>query len=224
MVNPFKEMMLVFSDWKNSLKDDGRNILYSLIFLAISTTLIYLLLNLSGLYYFEISDKLLDIIKPMDWSYAFFICWSVPLALLFIFPLFFRPSEFSKLSFHLGLVTLFGGLFTLLLPIKSYSDAIPIASQSLPFLSLFPNHIFFSGLVAIPLVGFWVFKDSKIRWFFFISAIAMATIALCMHQIYSIEVLFAFFLSHSSFVFGEWLVFKYENFGKKKEFNNENLY
>jgi cell division protein FtsW (lipid II flippase) len=87
--------------------------------------------------------------------------------------------------------------------LKAPIDAIAI---ELPWITShlgFQNDLFFSGHTAVPFLGFLLFKDSNIRYFFLISSIVLGATVLFMHIHYSIDVFSAFFITFGTFKLGE---------------------
>ena len=52
-------------------------------------------------------------------------------------------------------------------------------------------------------MAFLVFKDSKIRWFFFAMSIILGITSLLMHRHYTIDVLSAFFITYGVYKIGK---------------------
>jgi membrane-associated phospholipid phosphatase len=74
-------------------------------------------------------------------------------------------------------------------------------------LELYKRFIF-SGHVAVPFLGYLIFKESKIRGWFLFGSFFMGTVALMTKLHYSIDVFSAFFIGYAIFELGNWIFTK----------------
>ncbi len=67
----------------------------------------------------------------------------------------------------------------------------------------FRNDLFFSGHVAVPFLGFLVFKDERFKWFLLLMSFVLGATVLLMHVHYSIDVFGAFFITYGINAFSD---------------------
>lgn len=189
----------------------GREIYAQRYFLIISLALLILsgILNgIAGNYVTNVDavavgDLILDILPPINMHFFFVYFWLAIISLSGFYALFFDTKRISLLIFHMGLLSLVRSAFITLTHLKTPIDAIPIHFPW-PFSFLaFQNDLFFSGHTATPLVGFFVFRHSKIKYAFLALSLLMGFTVLAMHQHYSIDVFAAFFIVFGTYKFGE---------------------
>jgi len=200
-------------EWMQEIKKHHRLILASLILLAIATGLDYV----AGNYVTKVgsaqsSDLILDYIPTIDLSIIFIYFFLIVVSLIFIYPLIFDIKKLHLAIGHFSLITIVRSIFMSLTHLKTPAEAVAVKFPDLLSKLVFENDLFFSGHTAIPLVGFFVFKDSKIKWFFLASSIILGLTALLMHQHYSIDVAAAFFIAYGTFKLGKKLFRKIEKF------------
>jgi hypothetical protein len=127
-------------------------------------------------------------------------------AFLFLYPLIYKLKDFPYTLNQLSLLLLIRNGFILLSGLKLPEGAVHV---NYPFILNswnFQNDLFFSGHVAVPLLGFFIFKESKIRWFFLISSIVMGISALLTHLHYTIDILTGIFVAYGSYSLGKWIM------------------
>lgn len=196
-------------EWWAEIKLHKNKILLSLIFLVFSAVIN----SISGNYASRVASKsstdlILDIIPPMDLTFFFVYVWFLILLFLFLYPLFAKVHKFHEVIYHVSLIYLVRSVFITLTHLKSPSDIVSVTFPW-PFNKLaFEHDLFFSGHTATPLVGFFVFGNSRIRYFFLGLSLLMAFTVLAMHQHYSIDVFAAYFIAYGTFHIGEWLTRK----------------
>ncbi len=189
--------------WRKEIKDNKYLILLSFVLLAIALAISYM----TGIYVQEVQgvtapDLVLDHIPTLDLDLIYIYGAVLIVALLFLYPLFFKVNKFHEVISQFGLLVAIRGIFTifthLALPAGAFSFNVP---RPLFFLD-FTNDLFFSGHTAVPFLGFLLFKKDKIRYFFLASSVIMAMVVLLMHVHYTIDVLSAFFITYGSYKIG----------------------
>lgn len=147
----------------------------------------------------DVSDIILSHIGPYNLGFIFVYGFLLIVFVMFAYPLIFKINKLHIVLSQYSFLVILRSIFMAMTHLKTPIDAIPVHfPQFLSFLR-FQNDLFFSGHVAIPFLGFLIFKDKCIRYFFLISSIVMAITVLLTHQHYSIDVFAAFFITYSSF-------------------------
>jgi hypothetical protein len=192
--------------WLEQIKEEKVMIILSIFLLAVALALFYL----AGKYVDStqgepLSDIVLDNIPTfqVEWLfvYGFFLTWII----LVLYAFFFRIKDFAHTLFQIGLVFLIRDFAIVLTRLRTPAEALTVQYPWIANYWNFGNDLFFSGHVAIPLLGFFIFKNSKMRYFFLGASIVMGMSALMAHLHYSIDVFAAFFIAYGSFKIGEWL-------------------
>jgi len=154
----------------------------------------------------------LDSIPTWDMSYLFVYGLLIIMVVLFAYPLLFNFKKLPYTIFQFSVLIIVRSLFISMTHLKTPAGAI-LATFPWPFsLVAFTNDLFFSGHTSIPLVGFFVFRDKKIKWFFLIGSFVMAATVLLMHLHYSIDVGAAFFIAYGCYKLGDYLFKKIHRF------------
>src|SRR3989344_2803845 len=148
-------------------------------------------------------DLILDLIPSIDLNLLFI--WGVLLivGVMTAYIFLFKISKFHVYLSHISLLMLTRSFAMCLTHLKVPENAVQIYWPKFLQVIAFKNDLFFSGHVAFTFIGFLLFKESKIKWFFIISSIVMAATVLLMHVHYSIDVFSAYFITYGTFVMGE---------------------
>jgi len=148
-------------------------------------------------------DLILDLIPSIDLNLLFI--WGVLLivGVMTAYIFLFKISKFHVYLSHISLLMLTRSFAMCLTHLKVPENAVQIYWPKFLQVIAFKNDLFFSGHVAFTFIGFLLFKESKIKWFFLISSIVMAATVLLMHVHYSIDVFSAYFITYGTFVMGE---------------------
>jgi len=197
--------MDLIKEWAKEIWKHKYWIFLSLIFLFISIVLDIA----AGIYVRNVNvvaapDIILDNIPVIDLD--FFYVYGILLItfVFFLYPLFFKIHELHKVIAQFSFLILVRSFFTCLthlaLPVTAMAYEVP----RLLFFLDFRNDLFFSGHVAIPFLGFLLFKKDNIKYFFLIGSILMGAVVLFMHVHYTIDVFSAFFITYGTFKIGEW--------------------
>jgi hypothetical protein len=204
----FKENYI---NWIKALKKYKFEIIFSLIFAAVAISIDLI----TGSYADKhgsviLNDPLLKIIPAYSFLGPFYIYGIIfAIALLLLYPLFYRVKDFMYTLGQFNLLLLIRSLFIYVSGFKGASDAI-VVKFYWPFEYFdFQNDLFFSGHVAVPLLGFFIFKDNKVRWFFLLYSVFMAFVVLFGHLHYTVDVLGALFITYSSYALGHWIFDKW---------------
>jgi len=198
-----------FDKWWSEIKRHRKRILSSLIFLAISITIIFL----SGDYVQEFRgsvvapDLILDHFGPYNLSILFVWFFIIVVAIYFLYPLIYKPSEFPYVVNMISLFWIVRSLFNIFTHLRAPYDAVQVTYAgfigSVVSLLNFSNDLFFSGHAGLPFLGFLIHKDHKgLRYFMLISSITLGITVLLMHIHYSIDVLSAFFITYGVYKIG----------------------
>lgn len=206
IINYLKES---FSKWKKEIKEHRNLILISILFLVIATIADYL----SGVYTNRIPcsavpDLILDNIPSINLSFLFIYYYAFLMILLIVYPLFFRIKELHEVISHFSLLVLIRSIFVCFTHLRVPAQAIAVKFPGILRYLSFENDLFFSGHVALPFLGFLLFKDTKLRYFFLFSTILMGITVLFMHVHYSIDVLAAFFITYGTYKIGNFIFSK----------------
>jgi len=199
-----------FHEWRREIWEHKYLILISLIIFALAMSTDFMAGDYVSYkaHVVNVHDIILDHFGPYNlnffyvWGFVIFF-WS-----LCLYPFFFKTKKIHIALFQLSILTILRSLFIVLTHLQTPSDAIRVVAPQLFNVLKFSNDQFFSGHVAIPFLGFLLFKESKIKYFFLIGSIIMGITVLGMHQHYSIDVFGAFFITYGSYKIGEWLIKK----------------
>lgn len=165
-------------------------------------------------------DLILDNLPVFNWGPIFVFGIFVVIALFLIYPLLFRLEYFCYAFNQFSFLVIVRNIFIILTPLQYRPEAAPLTFPWPIENWNFNNDLFFSGHVAIPFLGFLIFKDSKIRYVFLGLTFLMALITLLTHRHYSIDVFAAPFITYSCYRLFNWSISKtkLEKFlGKKAE-------
>jgi hypothetical protein len=206
-----KEILLVakeyFINWKNEFLRHKYSLLLALFFLIITGILNYF----SGVYTNKVGvstspDLILDYLPVINLELLYVYGYLIILAIFILYPLLFRINKLHRVISQLSFLIMIRSIFISLTHLKAPTDAILVDFPGIMSHMSFQNDLFFSGHVAVPFLGFLLFKDSKIKYFFLVASILMGITVLFMHVHYSIDVFSAFFISYGIYKIGEWLL------------------
>lgn len=156
----------------------------------------------------DVPDLIIDHIGPYDLSFLFVYGYLFLVFLLFLNPIIFHIGRLHRVVGQFSLLILIRSFFIVFTHLQTPLDAIAV-NFPWPFEGLsFLNDLFFSGHVAVPFLGFLIFRkngSSILKYLFLFGSIIMSLTVLLMHQHYSIDVFAAFFITYSSYKLGEFL-------------------
>jgi hypothetical protein len=201
------------SEWKREIGFHKYLIFFSLIFLVLAIILDYA----AGIYVSKIPtvpapDLILDHLPTLDLDFIFIYGGALMVVLFFAYPLFFKTRELHKVIGQFSLLVMVRAMFTCLTHLQVPVNALALnVPRYIPFVG-FQNDLFFSGHVAIPFLGFLLFKENKIKYSFLAISVIMGIVVLLMHVHYTIDVFSAFFITYGSFKAGEWFFNKINHY------------
>jgi len=199
-----------FLQWRKELYHHKYLILISLFIIFIAVCINYA----AGIYVtykaqvVDVPDLILSHFGPYNLRFLFVYGWLLFFYMLILYPLVFKVRKFHIMLFQFSFLIIIRSFFIILTHLQTPIDAIPGSFPGFYNLLKFNNDMFFSGHVAVPFLGFLIFKESKIKYFFLIGSIIMAITVLGMHQHYSIDVFAAFFIVYGSYKIGNYTLKK----------------
>lgn len=190
--------------WRKEIYDNKYLILLSLVFLIIA---VYLNL-LAGNYVNRTKgvvapDLILDYLPVVNLTFFYSYGMILVLVTLFLYPLLFKIHKLHDTISQFSLLIMTRSIFICFTHLTPPAGALPITSPNFLSPFFFNNDLFFSGHTAVPFLGFLLFKDSKIKYFFLASSIVLASVVLLMREHYTIDVFSAFFITYGTFIIGE---------------------
>jgi len=198
-----------FEDWRRELFEYKYLIMLSTVIVAIATFFDYF----AGVYVstantMYVPDLILDHIGPYDLGFLFVYGYIALIGAIFLYPLFRHIRTLHVVVSQFSLLVMLRSLFIIFTHLQTPADAIR-ADFPWIFKGLnFENDMFFSGHTAIPYLGFLLFTDKRVRYFFLAGSICMAISVLGMHLHYSIDVFSAYFITYCSHKIGQVLIKK----------------
>lgn len=204
-----KEKEGYFKKWRRDLSSHKKQIFLFLFLLLVAITLNVVAGNyVDKVRSNSVSDIILDHIPPIDLSFIFIYGYLIVIAIIFLYPLFFKTKQFSRVVSQFSLLVLIRSFFISLTHLGMPADKILGNWPRFYDFMVFRNDLFFSGHTAVTFLGYLLFrKDKFFGKFFLIATIVMAATALLVHAHYSIDVFAALFIAYGSYKIGE-LVFK----------------
>ncbi|VVB70535.1 Uncharacterised protein [uncultured archaeon] len=195
--------MTWFEEWKEEVRYNLNYVLLAIAFLiaAIFVT------QLAGIYAdgkadVSVHDLILDNVGPYDLSFLFHYGLILVIAVLILYPLIYDPKKIHYAIGIFSLLLLVRAGFTMLTHLNQPFGAIAVSTSG-PFNFLnYSADLFFSGHTAIPFLGFLLYDDKKLKYFFLFSSIVLGITVLVMHVHYSIDVLSAYFITYGVYKIG----------------------
>lgn len=189
-----------FNNWKREVIKKRYWILSSILFIIFTG----FLNSYVGNYVDNISgspsgDFLLDRIPVFELGWLFVIGIFIFIGLLLVYPLFFDIEKFAYTAIQFSFLVMIRNLFLPMTNLIVRAEAVSIKFPGIIEGWNFNNDLFFSGHVAIPFLGFLIFKDSKIKWVFLVGTIFMALVTLLTHRHYSIDIFAAPFIAYGCY-------------------------
>ncbi len=156
----------------------------------------------------SLNDIILDHLPVINLSIFYVYIYLSLLIFLIIYPALYYPEKLPITVFTIAIVAILRAIFIAMTHLGPPIEDVQLTLTGLPeFIKglYFNADLFFSGHVAVPFLGFFLFKNRKIKWFWLFAAIFEAAVNLLMHTHYSIDIFAAPFISYTSFKFSEWL-------------------
>lgn len=197
---------LWFSNWKNEFNNNRKLIILSVLML-IATEAMQLIASayVDKVASNPVTDIVLDNLPVVDLSGIFVYGWIVVTVVFLFYPFLYKIGQFHIYFSQFSFLLLVRSFFLTLTHLRVHPDVIfPVVNRFYDTL-LFENDLFFSGHVAMPFLGYLLYRntDKKIAMFFLISSIIMSITVLLMHIHYSIDVFSAFFITYGSYRLGK---------------------
>jgi membrane-associated phospholipid phosphatase len=188
-----------WQSWKQEIIANRYQLFLALMLLLIAVFIDYAV----GIYVDSVGaaavpDLVLDHLPVVNLEYVYMYGFILCIAALAIWPLVYRPHLLHTTVTQFSILVLIRGIFTVVTHLKAPAGAVPV-HYPWPISIISPqNDLFFSGHVAVPFLGFLLFKD-RIRYLFLALAIILGITVLLMHIHYTIDVLAAFFIAYGSY-------------------------
>jgi len=156
----------------------------------------------------KVPDLILDKIPAIDLSFLFVYGYMVLLMVLFLYPAFFRVRMLHVVAIQFSLLLMLRSVFMIFTHLETPAGSVPVSFPWFFENLYFENDMFFSGHTAMPFLGFYLFRNSRLRYVFLVGAVVMGIVVLAMHLHYSIDVFAAFFMTYCSYKMGQRLLRK----------------
>jgi len=154
----------------------------------------------------KVPDLILDRLPSIDLSFLFTYGYMALIVGMFCYPLFFRVRMLHAVAIQFSLLLILRSLFMIFTHVGTPADAINVHFPGVFSKLYFENDMFFSGHTAMPFLGFYLFRQNRLRYVFLVGSIVMGIVVLAMHLHYSIDVLGAFFMTYCSYQMGSVVI------------------
>jgi hypothetical protein len=156
----------------------------------------------------KVPDLILDRLPAVDLSFLFVYGYMVLLMIMFLYPTFFRVRMLHVVAIQFSVLLTLRSVFMIFTHLETPAGSVAVGFPGFFEHLYFENDMFFSGHTAMPFLGFYVFRHSRLRYVFLVGAIVMGIVVLLMHLHYSIDVFAAFFMTYCSYRMGQRLLRK----------------
>jgi len=190
--------ILNISCWLNYFNSHKLYILFSFLFFAFAGVMNYFCGHYVDNIYLS-PDLILDNVPVFNLG-AYFV-WGIfiTIGLFLLYPIIFRFEDFCYAFSQLSFLVIIRNIFLILTPLQ-YRSEVAIVTFPWPIDNWnFNNDLFFSGHVAIPFLGFLIFKDSKVKYVFLGLTFLMALVTILTHRHYSIDIFAAPFITYACY-------------------------
>jgi len=149
-----------------------------------------------------VPDLILDRLPSVDLSFLFTYGYMALIVGMFLYPICRRPQVLHVIAFQFSLLLIVRSVFMIFTHLSTPAGAIAVQFPGFFSRLYFDNDMFFSGHTAMPFLGFYLFRDSRLRYVYLVGSIVMGLVVLLMHLHYSIDVFAAFFMTYASYRIG----------------------
>jgi len=156
----------------------------------------------------KVPDLILDRLPTIDLSFLFTYGYMALIVGMFVYPLFRRIRMLHVVAIQFSLLLIVRSLFMIFTHVGTPEGAVAVHFPGLFSRLYFENDMFFSGHTAMPFLGFYLFRENRLRYVYLVGSIVMGVVVLAMHVHYSIDVFGAFFMTYCSYQMGSALLRK----------------
>ena len=156
----------------------------------------------------KVPDLILDSLPTVDLSFLFTYGYMALIIGMFLYPLFRRIRMLHVVAIQFSLLLILRSLFMIFTHVGTPADAVAVHFPGFFSSLYFENDMFFSGHTAMPFLGFYLFRQNRLRYVYLVGSIVMGIVVLFMHVHYSIDVFGAFFMTYCSYQMGRTLLRK----------------
>jgi hypothetical protein len=156
----------------------------------------------------KVPDLLLDKLPAVDLSFLFVYGYMVLLMIMFFYPGLFRVRMLHVVVIQFSVLLTLRSLFMIFTHLETPPGSVAVSFPWFFENLYFENDMFFSGHTAMPFLGFYLFRSSRLRYVFLFGAMMMGAVVLLMKLHYSIDVFAAFFMTYCSYRMGQRLLRK----------------
>lgn len=150
----------------------------------------------------KVPDLILDRLPPIDLTFLFTYGYMALIVGMFVYPLFCRPGTLYLVAIQFSLLLILRSVFMIFTHVGTPAGAVDAHFPGLFSKLYFENDMFFSGHTAMPFLGFYLYRQSRLRYVYLVGSIVMGMVVLAMHVHYSIDVFGAFFMTYCSYQMG----------------------
>ncbi len=148
-------------------------------------------------------DIILDFLPVLHLQFFSTTVFLAVMLIYFLYPTIYRPEKAGWVFLHTGLLIVIRNITIALTHMPLPDGALPLVTP-FPFMGLtFSHDLLFSGHVAMPFLGYLLYRKEKLGTFFLYTSGVMGAVVLFMHMHYSVDVWSAFFFAYGSFRIGE---------------------
>jgi hypothetical protein len=159
----------------------------------------------------KVPDLILDRLPPVDLSFFFTYGYMALIVGMFLCPLFRRVRMLHVVAIQFSILLTLRSLFMIFTHVGTPAGAVTVHFPGIFSKLYFENDMFFSGHAALPFLGFYLFKQSPLRYVFLVGSIVMGIVVLAMHVHYSVDVFGAFFMTYCSYQMGNVVIRKLDS-------------
>ena len=194
-------------DWTRELLECKHLLVLSSVFVAVALFADYR----CGVYVtastaVKVPDLILERLPSVDLSFFFTYGYMALIVSMFLYPAFRRVRMLHVVAIQFSILLTLRSLFMIFTHVGTPAGAVAVHFPGVFSKLYFENDMFFSGHTAMPFLGFYLFRYSRLRYVYLVGAIVMGIVVLFMHVHYSIDVLGAFFMTYCSYQMGSVII------------------